>query len=164
MIPQIPFPEKDSRTYQLAGSVSKDPLLGEFIFKPSDFVELLQIRRGTYYRFLAISFSANCLEVDFRNAFVPVGDFTEPMARIVYLPVNVSITPKPFPIRQFYQEIGIHSLFMPSSSVQTLAISFAGTFNGDKIPGISPLVLTYSVTMQELASESYSRAIQEGKF
>lgn len=160
----MPFPEINSRTYQIAGSVSKNPVLGQFIFDPSDFTELLQIRRGTYYRFLAISFSANCSEVDFRNAFVPVGDFTEPMARLVYLPDNVSITPKPFPIRQFYQDIQIHSIFKPNSSLQQLGISFSGTFNGDKIPGISPLVLTYSITMQELASESYDKALTEGKF
>lgn len=148
----------------MAGSVSVNPVLGQFILSPADFVSLLQIRRGTVYRFLAISFSANCNEVDFRNAFVPVGNFTEPMARLVYLPENVSITPKGFPIRNFYQDIGIHSYFTPNSSVQNLAMSFSGTFNGDKIPGISPLVLTYSVTMQELADETFATALREGKF
>ena len=164
MITQIPFPEKGSRTYQLAGSVSKTSVLGQFVFNPKDFIQLDQITRGTAYRFLSISFSANCPEVEFRNAFVPVGDFTEPMARLVYLPENVTITPKGFPVRNFFQEIGIHAYFTPSSNLQTLAISFAGTFDGDKIPGITPLVLTYSVTMQELSMESYKKALAEGKF
>jgi len=159
----IPFPQKASRTYELSGSVSASLALGQFVFDPQIQTEVLQVRKGVLYRVLTASFSANCEETEFRQAFVPVGPFTEPLARLT-LTGNYTVTPKAWPVRAFYQARETLNYFVPTADNSILSISFAGTFDGAMIPGLPTLTLSYSFLMQELASESWFRAYEEGKF
>lgn len=159
----IPFPQQASRTYELSGSVSRTLVLGKFVFNPQNLTKVLQVRKGVLYRILAVSFSANCDETQFRQAFEPVGEFTEPLARLT-LNGNYTIAPKAWPVRAFYQSRETLNYFVPSADNSDLSISFSGTFEGTKIPGLPTLTLSYSFSMQELASESWHRAYDEGKF
>jgi len=158
----IPFPQKASRTYELSGSVSTNLVLGQFVFDPTILVPVLQVRKGILYRILTASFSANCDETDFRQSFIPVGAYTEPLARLSLL--GASVSPKSWPIRAFYQTRETLNYFVPSASNANLTIAFAGTFDGATIPGIPTLTLSYSFLMQELAAESWEKAFDEGKF
>lgn len=159
----IPFPQKASRTYELSGSVSMPLNLGKFVFDPQTQTAVLQARKGILYRILSASFSANCDETEFRQAFLPVGNFTEPLARLT-LTGNYTVTPKAWPVRAFYQARATLNYFVPTADNSDLSISFAGTFDGAKIPGLATLTLSYSFLMQELAAESWHRAFDDGKF
>ena len=159
----IPFPQQAARTYELSGSVSTSLVLGQFVFNPQTQNEVLQVRKGVLYRILTASFSANCEETEFRQAFVPVGGYTEPLARLT-LTGNYTVAPKAWPIRAFYQARETLNYFVPPADNSVLSISFAGTFDGAMIPGLPTLTLSYSFLMQELASESWHRAYEEGKF
>jgi len=159
----IPFPQQASRTYELSGSVSASLDFGKLIFDPQVQTPIQQVRKGVLYRILAVSFSANCDETAFRQAFVPVGVYTEPLARLS-LTGNYTIPPKAWPIRAFYQTRETLNYFEPTASNSELAISFAGTFDGAAIPGLLTLTMSYSFLLQELASESWRTAYTEGKF
>lgn len=159
----IPFPQKAARTYELSGSVSVPLILGQFVFDPQTQNPILQVRKGILYRVLSVSFSANCEETEFRQSFVPVGVYTEPLARLT-LAGNYTVSPKAWPVRSFYQTRETLNYFIPSADNSSLSISFAGTFDGALIPGLPTLSLSYSFMMQELASESWFRAYEEGKF
>lgn len=158
----VPFPQKASRTYELSGTVRRPLLLGQFVFDPAAVVEVKQVRKGVLYRILGVSFSANCSELDFRAAFVAVGPYTDPFALLTLN--GVTVTPKGWPVRNFYQGRDTLNYFEPTADNQILGISFAGTFDGGLIPGLATLELSYSFTVQELASESFKLAYEQGKF
>lgn len=158
----VPFPQEASRCYELAGTVRQGLVLGKFVFDPSVASEIKQVRKGVLYRILSASFSANCSELDFRAAFTPVGVYTEPYAMLAL--GGVTVTPKGWPIRDFYQSRPTLNYFEPIADNQSLEIRFAGTFDGGLIPGLASLDLSYSFTVQELASESFKLAYKQGKF
>lgn len=158
----VPFPQKASRTYELAGSVSTNLALGQFVFAASNRAEIQQCRKGVLYRILAVSFSANCSETEFRQAFVKVAPNFDPMARLTL--GGVLIAPKAWPVRAFYASRETLNYFEPSSDNQKLEIAFEGTFEGALIPSAVSLELSYSFTMQELASASFKEAYDGGKF
>ena len=158
----VPFPQKASRTYELSGTVRRPLLLGKFFFDPAVITEVKQMRKGVLYRILSASFSANCSEVEFRAAFRTFGPYTEPFALLTLN--GVTATPKGWPVRDFYQGRPTLNYVEPSADNQVLGISFAGTFNGGDIPGLASLDLSYSFTVQELASESFKLAYEQGKF
>ena len=159
----IPFPQKASRTYELSGSVSTPLNLGQFVFDPQVQTPVLQVRKGVLYRIIAVSFSANCEESEFRQAFTPSGVYVEPLASLNRAGSS-TVSPKGWPIRSFYQTRETLNYFNPPADNSTLSISFAGTFDGAMIPGLAVLTLSYSFLMQELASASWNEAYEGGKF
>ncbi len=158
----IPFPQKASRTYELAGSVSASLVLGQFVFNVGARTLIEQCRKGVLYRILSVTFSANCSETDFRQAFVPVGAVVEPMALLTV--GGITVSPKGWPVRNFYGSRDTLNYFQPTADNQQLEIAFAGTFDGASLPGLPTLTLSYSFTVQELAAASWLAAYDQGKF
>ncbi len=158
----IPFPQKASRTYELAGSVSAPLTLGRFVFEPKTKTRIQQCRKGVLYRIVAVSFSANCSESEFRQAFIKVPPVNDPYAMLTL--GGTTVTPKGWPVRAFYSNRETLNYFEPIADNQFLEISFAGIFEGSLIPSFTNLELSYSFTMQELASSSFKAAYDGGKF
>lgn len=164
MISAVPFPQKSSRTYDLAAEMSLSLVLGRFVCDPTATVPVLDVTPGTLYRVVSMGFTANAPEDEYREAFMASPVYPIPMARLVSLPTRESIAARGLPIWGYFEgrETLIYS--EPVNSNSSWGVSFSGSWDGAKLPGLSSLKLRVSLTVQELANETWLNAFNEGKF